>query len=532
MKMNIKVLNNRGMTLVEILVALALFAMLTMIFAPFFAQQYSLLVQAGELNEKAIENAHELERGLAEVRVTPDTRHVPIKYLNEAYQKNPVRGWLITEGEYSTFVSYDAFISNGPFALSEGYGPKTKDGKAEGDTHYILIRGNDTHFKSSATQFKVKDKDGMIVVGAGTFADIESSSVAYIKIRTTGEGVLTAAGSPYTIEITTPDVYEELDGALQDEVMHAQLFVGLPFYLVGGNSGNVYTSSDPSYWVGDSSFPSSTVNLYASLYCNGMFLIGGQNGAIYYRTGDQAWTLCSTPGISKTVRDMAYDVENSIYVAVGDGGMIARSTNGIVWTLVSSGTANNLTGIAYGNGTFIAIGQCGVTLRSTDGLSWAAGSANYGNDLNDITFKYNKFIAVGKYIKAANQYNYTSYLWYTDDGASWTSVVVLNEYLKKNDIPITFESVGWDDSYFIIGQSNGRFRYSADLKSREWWFLTFSWSETSSTGVTTPIRDIAWLDGVFLAVTDNGMLLYSSTGISGWNVKTLGSQNLYTICTW
>ena len=121
------------------------------------------------------------------------------------------------------------------------------------------------------------DKNGTLIAGAGTFADVVSTSVAYIKIRTAGQGILTSEGSPYTIEIITPQVYQDLDGSLQDEVLQVQLFLGLPFYLAAGEKGQVLTSSEPSYWINDTGFPSTPNHLYASIYKNGMYLVGGQN---------------------------------------------------------------------------------------------------------------------------------------------------------------------------------------------------------------------------------------------------------------
>lgn len=446
---------------------------------------------------------------------------------------------MITEGEYSTFVSYDAYISNGPFALSEGYGPKDKYGNVTGDTHNILIRGSDTHFAALSTQFKVRDKNNQIVEGAGTFADVESSSMAYISIRTSGNGVLTAAGSPYTIEIITPNVYEEFDGSLQDEVMHTQIFVGLPVYLAAGEYGNVYTSCDPAFWKGDSSFPSSvSTHIYASEYRNGMYLIGGQYGEIYYRSENETWTKSSTPGISQTIRDITYSDALNLYIAVGDSGRIASSSTGRSWTAVSSGTTNNLSGVAYGNGYFIAIGQSGITLLSADGTTWTKGPViNYGMDLSDITFKYNKFIVVGQPIRTgpvSNQYIYNSYLYHTDTGAGWTEVQVFEQRIRESDNQnnaVKLESIGWDDSYFIIGTDKGSFYYSDDLKENQWWFFTLDWSVCNVSVLSTPIRDIAWMDGCFFAVSDNGKLLYSYTGISNWNILTLGSKNLHTVST-
>ncbi|MGI6562889.1 MAG: WD40/YVTN/BNR-like repeat-containing protein [Clostridia bacterium] len=533
MKRKLTILDKRGMTLTEMIVALGLLALLIAIFAPYFAQQLSMLVEAGQLNERAMENAYRLEQGLAENRISPDTRLVPVKYLSEDTERPPIRGWMIEEGEYSTFVAYDSYISNGPFALSEGYGPKDKNGNYSGDMRYILIRGSDTHFQNMSTQYRIRDKNGMSVEGAGVFADVINSYEAYIGLRTTGSGVLTASGSPYTIEIITPNVFQLPDGSRQDEVLYTQITIGLPFYLAAGDSGRVFVSCEPGYWISDTKFPSISNQIYASEYRKGMYVVGGQNGVIYYRTNDTNWQKAVTPqDKTNTIRDIIYSEEQSVYIAVGDGGQILRSNDGKNWLSVSSGTTKNLTGIAYGNNTFVVIGQGGVTLRSPDGLSWTVGpTINGGNDLTDITFKYNKFIAVGKprkgtYLIYFDQY--TSYLMYTDTGVTWSDIEVVTETFSKT---FEFVSVGWDDSYFLIGQSNGRIRYSAGLRENNWWIFTLSWDEYN-TGVSAPINDIDWFNGYFFAVTTGGRILYSQSGISNWQVINKGGGTLNTVSTW
>jgi prepilin-type N-terminal cleavage/methylation domain-containing protein len=541
MKRRLKILNNQGMTLTEILVALALLALLIAVFAPFFARQISLLVEAGQYNENAMENAYRLEQGLAENRISPYTRLVPVKYLNENLERSPVRGWMIEEGEYTTFVAYDAYISNGPFALIEGYGPKGISGKSNPNNyHYIFIKGSGSHFANGKTQYKIRDKDGMIVDGAGVFADVLDSYEAYIGLRTSGNGVLTADGSPYTIEIITPDVFKMADGSTQEEVLYTQISVGQPMYLAAGDSGKVFISSDPAFWISDPRLPNISFHIYASAYKKDMYVVGGQNGNIYYRVKDGTWQKAVTPpGKNKAVRAIVYSEELSVFIAVGDGGQILRSVDGKNWTSPNSSTSRDLTAVSYGNGTFVAIGASGTVLRSSDGLSWTATTLRYSNsnitiNLTDITFKYNKFIAVGESVKSRNTYN--AYLWYTDNGTTWDRVTVIN----RASTNVIFQSIGWNDTYFLIGQTDGKIRYSDGLKERDWW-LSFilgpeNWQEISVTnsGVTisSAIRDIAWADDYFFAVTDGGRILLSPNGISDWNVIETGGGTLHTVATW
>jgi len=49
---------------------------------------------------------------------------------------------------------------------------------------------------------------------------------------------------------------------------------------------------------------------------------------------------------------------------VGEDGTILTSPDGVTWTPRTSGTSNDLNGVAYGNGTFVAVGEDGIILTS------------------------------------------------------------------------------------------------------------------------------------------------------------------------
>ena len=57
------------------------------------------------------------------------------------------------------------------------------------------------------------------------------------------------------------------------------------------------------------------------------------------------------------------------YMAVGDSGTILISSDGTSWTERSSGIANFLQGVTYGNGTFVTVGNGGTILTSSDGTT-------------------------------------------------------------------------------------------------------------------------------------------------------------------
>jgi hypothetical protein len=81
------------------------------------------------------------------------------------------------------------------------------------------------------------------------------------------------------------------------------------------------------------------------------------------------WTQ-RTSGTGNDLIGVAYG--NGLFVAVGDDGTILTSPDGVSWTQRTSGTGNLLEGVTYGNGLFVAVGKDGTILTSPDGVSWTA----------------------------------------------------------------------------------------------------------------------------------------------------------------
>jgi len=73
-------------------------------------------------------------------------------------------------------------------------------------------------------------------------------------------------------------------------------------------------------------------------------------------------------------------------VTVGYSGTILTSPDGITWTARSSGTLNNLNGVAYGNSIYVAVGYSGAILTSPDGITWTERDSGISNYLSGVTF--------------------------------------------------------------------------------------------------------------------------------------------------
>jgi hypothetical protein len=160
-------------------------------------------------------------------------------------------------------------------------------------------------------------------------------------------------------------------------------------YTVVGNGGLILTSTNLATWSAPAN-PAATsgTNLYA-VTTNGSTLnvAVGAGGTILTSPDSVTWTQRASP-TTQDLNAVVYSPYNQgsntlgTWVAVGNTGTVVESVDGgTTWVAVSSGSANNLRGVAYGSNTsaasvvttaFVAVGSAGTVLTSTDGLTWTA----------------------------------------------------------------------------------------------------------------------------------------------------------------
>jgi len=93
------------------------------------------------------------------------------------------------------------------------------------------------------------------------------------------------------------------------------------------------------------------------------------------------WTK-QTSGVAQNLYGVAYG--NHQYLCVGQSGVILVSSNGTAWQPVSSGVTNDLLAITFAAGQFLAVGKWGAIVRSTNGASWETQNSSTTNQLNGI----------------------------------------------------------------------------------------------------------------------------------------------------
>ena len=113
------------------------------------------------------------------------------------------------------------------------------------------------------------------------------------------------------------------------------------------------------------------------------------------------------------------------FIEVGTGGFIWTSATGLTgsWTQQTSGTTNNLLGIACNGTTAIAVGVTGTILRGTShGTTWVTDTSGTTNQLNAVVYDSasTDFVAVGN----------SGIILYSAGSGTWTA----NAYSSANNI--------------------------------------------------------------------------------------------------
>lgn len=232
---------------------------------------------------------------------------------------------------------------------------------------------------------------------------------------------------------------------------------GLDRFVVVGQGGVILTSTNGHDWQVQTSPTTNQLNRVA--LCGHQFVTGGALGTILTSTDGEHWTKQVTP-TSRTLKGFSFG--NEVSVAVGQGNsnpmLILSSTNGVDWTDRSSyGVAGYA--VAFGGGTFVAMDARGAPYVSSNGVSWKsvwppAAGADY---LFGITYAQRVFVAVGGPYSASAQRISTSH-----SGFTWKQKVVSTGQSGA------LRDVAYGNGYFIAVGDNGLIVQSGPIFSLNW----------------------------------------------------------------
>jgi len=158
--------------------------------------------------------------------------------------------------------------------------------------------------------------------------------------------------------------------------------------------------------------------------------------------------------------------------------------------------SNGIYSIAYGSNKYVAGGNNSIAY-SSNGNTWTASTGNSNFLVSGITYG-TQFIAVGYYY-SGGIINYSS------DGTSWTNVT--DTTFGTSDI----NDVAYGNGRYVAVGEDGKIAYSTNGSS---WTAV-----TDSTFGTSDIHGITYAAGKFVAVGVSGKIAYSTNG-STWTAVT------------
>lgn len=181
-----------------------------------------------------------------------------------------------------------------------------------------------------------------------------------------------------------------------DNTNYAQeiIFANGKFVLI--TSTEFITSTDATNWTRLSKFP----NTAHSIACgDGKFVVGGNSGKIYTSTDGTTWTTFQMDNVGRNEHIYCVAYGNDIFNAISPKGVVYTSTDGITWTykttikLPSSLDASwcEWSRLRFVNGLFIVVGGSPykgqkMCAYSIDGANWTfidelTGDGATNNDL-------------------------------------------------------------------------------------------------------------------------------------------------------
>lgn len=474
--------NSKGFTLVEIIVAIALLAIMAVVFLPIMTMSYSHIVKTGKKSQKLYEAQNIMEISIVDEEVFKAAK-IPIKQKDKASDTTVfIKGGIVEADKLQTFLPWVPAMSLEPDNVVEGY-----------ENEKISIIGVNTNFKSGSRITITNDKG----YSNDTIIKTLKSETEYEITLPTGINRLKNSGSEYIITIET-----------EDEIAKSKLNIRLPRFLRANNS-IINVSKDAAkagetalsdagninglFWTGNRFFAlgknktddrgiihileegedwqkyviSDSKTLNALVYDGNRFVAVGDEGHILYSSNGVNWNKVSSPNMPSLddidIKSITWgsvaDIDGTskdLFIAVGTKGTILTSSKGDIWTKIGpekipSGD-NDLNSVIWGvviveeipKDIIAAVGQDGTIIVSEDGENWVDMSLADGKNLNSILYNDNEFVVIGD----------SATIITSNTGTAWNKINTSDtDYNDKNlyDIcwgPITDE----EDGYIVAGE--------------------------------------------------------------------------------
>ncbi|MEY4331301.1 MAG: hypothetical protein RLZZ196_39 [Bacteroidota bacterium] len=214
---------------------------------------------------------------------------------------------------------------------------------------------------------------------------------------------------------------------------------------------------------------------------------------------------------------------NGLYVMTSAGTRIYTSTDGVSWTVVENNLpikqfykagptlqADYITDIRYNNGIWVAITRFGLLFTSPDLVTWTERTLGtflgraQGN-LAQVTYGNSTWVVVGSDVGSANAH-YAARS--TDNGVTWTKVDLGFSTTNAN-------AVSFGNGLFVAVSNNGLLSTSTDGQT---------WTARTSGFAATAIYDVKYANGRWVAVGASKQG-FSTDGITWGQYGTVAAVN-------
>lgn len=305
-----------------------------------------------------------------------------------------------------------------------------------------------------------------------------------------GNNLLVAVGYDNDVAISSDGLAWEKAGQMRRNMRYVAFGNGI-FISISQNGDSCFVSSDGRTWEGHSTGADLSSPFIS--FANGHFYI--QSGHDLYRSVDGIqWEKLQY--LYQTLAGITYgngrligvgSLPNSSYSSTSSPNI--TSEDGTWWSDVrANNPTEDLTGVAYGNGTFVTTG--GARLTSKDGINWKLHFQSSGGTLvESIIFAAQRFVIVDNF----------RYIVSSVDGENWRDTV---------RSPSSLYSITFGAGRFVAvgGEPNGKGLVATSPDGSTWTF--------DSTSIRTRLAKVAYGNGIFVAVTSQGGIFLSTDGKS------------------
>lgn len=486
-----------GMTLVEVIVSMALIALIAGVFLPLFSSALVWVFAAGDKGKAYSVAQQDMETRLAtgeainsEPLVIDFGTGTPIKVRGGLVETRQVIGQRTSRLE--AFIPLVPTILISPTVRLEGSA-----------NTFISVTGSETTFDAS-TRVELFDKSGTVKIGSDIVRTVTNNTTATFTLPAN------LVNADYIIRITTVK-------SPQNEIVRARYTVEQPKYVaVGTNS--LYISADGSHWVKRSAsvgFP-AVANLKAVVNNGRRYVAVGNAGLVLVSREQQPWVslniatenLLGVTWSAAFARFFAVGAAGGIYAAPDESSQFADSTVLLPssWQKLSSETStrlNDITSTTFigGNSLLTAVGN-GIILTSANGVSWSQvmlGDVTLNAVVSGITTNAgHRIVAVGN----------SGAVYVSSDGFSWAAFPVTNT--------TNLTDVAFSQGQFIAVADNGGIFTSADGEA---------W--TSRHTAPAGLFGVHALGNDVVAVGNNRIVVYSpDSGVNWSDFSTIAGEHL------